>query len=145
MWHLTPILATVSQCLSNTLPLREYFSTGAFHGDVNRGNPLGHEGKLAESFGDLMGLMWSEKEAVTTVAPRGFKYQMGRFAPRKRAALAWRHRRSGCVAEVELSGTLLSSFACLCPRVPGLPAARLIGADELPSRWDARRPEPRSF
>ena len=49
------------QCLSNTPPLRQYFSSRSFVSDVNRANPLGHEGKLAESFGELMGLMWPER------------------------------------------------------------------------------------
>ena len=36
-------------------------------------------GKIAESFGELLHLMWSPGASVVT--PRGFKYHMGRFRP----------------------------------------------------------------
>jgi ubiquitin carboxyl-terminal hydrolase 4/11/15 len=43
---------------------------------------LGHEGKLAESFGNLIQLMWgSNGQPASAVSPKGFKYQMGRFRP----------------------------------------------------------------
>jgi len=57
----TCFMNSTLQCLSNTPPLRQYFSSRSFVSDVNRANPLGHEGKLAESFGELMGLMWPER------------------------------------------------------------------------------------
>ena len=77
----TCFMNSTLQCLSSTPPLRDYFVSGAYLGDINRSNPLGNEGKLAESFGELMSLMWPQEVSVSTVAPRGFKYQMGRFRP----------------------------------------------------------------
>mmetsp|Transcript_26361 Transcript_26361/g.34274 ORF Transcript_26361/g.34274 Transcript_26361/m.34274 type:complete len:950 (+) Transcript_26361:95-2944(+) len=77
----TCFMNSTLQCLSNTPPLRHYFSGGDFKNDINRGNPLGHEGKLAESFGHLMQLMWDPKQPAGVVSPKGFKYQMGRFRP----------------------------------------------------------------
>ena len=77
----TCFMNSTLQCLSSTPPLRDYFVSGAYLGDINRSNPLGNEGKLAESFGDLMNLMWPAEGSVSTVAPRGFKYEMGRFRP----------------------------------------------------------------
>uniref|UniRef100_A0A7S2FKD8 ubiquitinyl hydrolase 1 n=1 Tax=Octactis speculum TaxID=3111310 RepID=A0A7S2FKD8_9STRA len=71
------------QCLSNCPPLADFFSSGQFAAEINRDNPLGHDGKLAESFGSLMKLMWpAEGEGtISCVAPRAFKYQMGTFRP----------------------------------------------------------------
>mmetsp|Transcript_16127 Transcript_16127/g.37390 ORF Transcript_16127/g.37390 Transcript_16127/m.37390 type:complete len:884 (-) Transcript_16127:291-2942(-) len=83
----TCFMNSTLQCLSNTPPLREYFSSGRFLQDMNRTNPLGHEGKLAESFGELTQLMWPDPKVrpgalpCSSLAPRGFKYQMGRFRP----------------------------------------------------------------
>ena len=38
--------------------------------DINRENPLGMRGHLAESYGELMHYMWSERSVV---APKRFK------------------------------------------------------------------------
>jgi ubiquitin carboxyl-terminal hydrolase 4/11 len=78
----TSTINSVIQCLSNTPPLRHYFVSGNFTKDVNRGNPLGHEGKLAESLGTLLQLMWpSDGSHVSCVYPKGFKYQLSQYRP----------------------------------------------------------------
>ena len=41
-----------------------------YKGEINRENPLGMRGHLAESYGELMHDMWSERAVV---APRRFK------------------------------------------------------------------------
>ena len=41
-----------------------------YKGEINRDNPLGMRGHLAESYGELMHEMWSERAVV---APRRFK------------------------------------------------------------------------
>ena len=41
-----------------------------YKGEINRENPLGMRGHLAESYGELMNDMWSER---TVVAPRRLK------------------------------------------------------------------------
>ena len=42
------------QCLAHTIPLIRVFLGGDFKADLNRDNPLGNKGELAEGFGDLM-------------------------------------------------------------------------------------------
>eukprot|EP00435_Cladocopium_sp_Y103_P018377 s2055_g4.t1 len=65
------------QCLSNIPQLREYFLDGAYKETLNR---TAHktEGKLAESFAELLDMMW--KPDTRKVAPRTFKWQVGQFA-----------------------------------------------------------------
>jgi len=65
------------QCLSNIPPLREFFITEEYRDSLNR-SAYKTKGKLAESFAQLLGLMW--REDTTRVAPRNFKYQVGQFA-----------------------------------------------------------------
>mmetsp|Transcript_6718 Transcript_6718/g.13802 ORF Transcript_6718/g.13802 Transcript_6718/m.13802 type:complete len:847 (+) Transcript_6718:160-2700(+) len=78
----TCFMNSTLQCLSNTPPLREFFASGDYEAEINNDNPLGHEGKLAGSFGSLMKMMWPQgDEAISAVAPRGFKYQMGTSNP----------------------------------------------------------------
>lgn len=46
------------QCLSHAAPLVPMFLSGAYKEDLNRENPLGNKGKLAEAFGSLLKLLW---------------------------------------------------------------------------------------
>ena len=46
------------QCLSHAAPLVRTFLSGAFRQDLNRENPLGNKGELAEAFGSLLKLLW---------------------------------------------------------------------------------------
>ena len=64
------------QCLSNTTPLTEYFvGTKAgykpYKKHINRDNPLGMGGAIAEAYGALLDDIWSGK--ASCVAPRHFK------------------------------------------------------------------------
>lgn len=64
------------QCLSNTTPLTEYFiGTQAgykpYKKHINRENPLGMGGAIAEAYGALLDDIWSGK--TSCVAPRHFK------------------------------------------------------------------------
>lgn len=67
------------QCMSNTVPLSQYFVSNFYKKEINETNPLGMQGQMAEAFGDLIKQMWSGKN--TAVNPRNFKYTVGRFAP----------------------------------------------------------------
>lgn len=67
------------QCLLHTVPLMRSFLSGAYRDDINRVNPLGQKGELAESFACLMASVW--KSDVQYVAPRSFKAKIGRFCP----------------------------------------------------------------
>ncbi len=46
------------QCLSHAAPLVRMFLPGAYKEDLNRDNPLGNKGELAEAFGSLLKLLW---------------------------------------------------------------------------------------
>lgn len=107
------------QCLSNTPELSEYFQrestgedstimgprplthtylrtnlTGGFYkSEINRQNPLGMKGQVADKFGSLIEQIWSDTSATASgsrrfyggysnaVTPREFKQMIGRFAP----------------------------------------------------------------
>lgn len=67
------------QCLSNASPLTEYFLNDQYEAEINRENPLGMRGEIAEAYADLVKQMWLSRSSY--VAPRTFKTQVGRFAP----------------------------------------------------------------
>nr|KAF6335986.1 ubiquitin specific peptidase 4 [Pipistrellus kuhlii] len=50
-----------------------------YEAEINRDNPLGMKGEIAEAYAELIKQMWSGRDAH--VAPRMFKTQVGRFAP----------------------------------------------------------------
>eukprot|EP00956_Cyclotella_meneghiniana_P012651 scaffold18002_cov20-Cyclotella_meneghiniana.AAC.1 len=52
------------QCLAHTAPLREYFLSREYKKDLNKENPLGTGGELAEEFAGLLGEMWCEEKEV---------------------------------------------------------------------------------
>lgn len=69
--HISP-----AQCLSNTAPLTEYFlgeggDEKPYKKHINKDNPLGMGGAIAQSYGALLEEIWSGKCSVT--APRNFK------------------------------------------------------------------------
>ncbi len=68
------------QCLSHTPHLNEFFTDDEYLPRINRTNPLGWHGKVAEEWGNLVKELWSNKYRV--VAPRKFKDAIGEFAPR---------------------------------------------------------------
>jgi hypothetical protein len=75
----TCFMNSIIQCLSNLPLLRRYFD-GALHvPDLNRDNPLGAKGEVAEAFCGLLGLLWGNTASV--VSPRKFKFVMGQHAP----------------------------------------------------------------
>lgn len=67
------------QCLSNTAPLTDYFLKDEYEAEINRDNPLGMKGEIAEAYAELIKQMWSGRDSH--VIPRMFKTQVGRFAP----------------------------------------------------------------
>ena len=67
------------QCLSNCVPLTEYFLAGNHKEELNRNNPLGMRGEIANAYAGLLNQIWNEQ--YSSVAPRQFKMQVGRFAP----------------------------------------------------------------
>nr|XP_030722953.1 ubiquitin carboxyl-terminal hydrolase 4 isoform X7 [Globicephala melas] len=75
----TCFMNSALQCLSNTAPLTDYFLKDEYEAEINRDNPLGMKGEIAEAYAELIKQMWSGRDAH--VAPRTFKTQVGRFAP----------------------------------------------------------------
>ena len=54
----TCYLNSCLQCLSNTVELRDYFLNEAYKDDLNRNNPFGSGGNLAESFSEVLYKLW---------------------------------------------------------------------------------------
>ena len=52
------------QCVSNTYCLTEYFLENRFIKEINKVNPLGSKGKLAEKYAILLKNMWLNKSSV---------------------------------------------------------------------------------
>ncbi|KAJ8258597.1 hypothetical protein COCON_G00176090 [Conger conger] len=75
----TCFMNSALQCLSNTSPLTEYFLNGRYEAELNRENPLGMRGEIAEAYAGLVKQIWLSRNSF--VAPRTFKIQVGRFAP----------------------------------------------------------------
>merc|ERR1712159_704093 len=69
------------QCLSNTDPLRRFFTSGAFKKDVNKDNPLGHGGQIATEYANVMQRMWSTSPSYASISPSSLKKVIGQFAP----------------------------------------------------------------
>ncbi|CAD6890709.1 unnamed protein product [Tilletia controversa] len=67
------------QCLSATVPLADFFLDGRYKKAINRSNPLGTQGVLAEAFAQLIRVMWSE--LYDFVSPVTFREAITRFAP----------------------------------------------------------------
>lgn len=75
----TCFMNSALQCLSNTPPLTQFITSDKYLDEINRNNPLGMDGKIAEAYGDMIKNMWSGTMSCFT--PREFKYVVGGFAP----------------------------------------------------------------
>ncbi|CAO3599291.1 unnamed protein product [Absidia cylindrospora] len=75
----TCFMNSALQCLSNTPQLTQWFLAGKYKEDLNKDNPLGMNGEVAENYGALIEKLWSGTTA--SVAPRDFKYTISRFNP----------------------------------------------------------------
>lgn len=73
----TCFMNSALQCLSNTPQLTRWFLAGNYKTDLNRDNPLGMKGQVAEAYGELIQQLWSG--TTGSFAPRDFKYTIGRF------------------------------------------------------------------
>ena len=59
------------QCLSNTEPLSRYFEGDKYKAHLNRDNPLGMKGNLAEQYAVTIKHIWSGDYSY--IAPRNLK------------------------------------------------------------------------
>lgn len=71
----TCYMCAALQCLSHTPLLRHFFISGRFQSELNRSNPLGTGGIIAQEFAHLMKMLWSSKGHV---APSRFKKSLGK-------------------------------------------------------------------
>ena len=78
----TCYMNSVLQCLAQCHLLTDFFLKDdgqALRRDLNRVNPIGTKGALAESYADLITKLW--QGGVGFVTPWGFKHTFGTFAP----------------------------------------------------------------
>jgi len=75
----TCFMNSILQCLSNTTVLTEFFTGNKYKEEVNTDNPLGHNGKIAQSYGKLIKELWGD--AFSLVVPRDLKDTIGEFQP----------------------------------------------------------------
>ncbi|XP_030648580.1 ubiquitin carboxyl-terminal hydrolase 32 [Chanos chanos] len=68
------------QCVSNTKPLTEYFTSGSHLYELNRTNPIGMRGHMAKCYGDLVQELWSGTQK--SVAPLKLRWIIAKYAPR---------------------------------------------------------------
>jgi ubiquitin carboxyl-terminal hydrolase 4/11/15 len=73
----TCFMNSALQCLSNTPQLTKWFLADNYKKDLNRDNPLGMKGQVAEAYGELIERLWSGQ--AHSIPPRDFKYTIGRF------------------------------------------------------------------
>jgi hypothetical protein len=69
------------QCLINTLPLTQYFLEGHYHQDINRVNPIGSKGKVAEEFASLVQTVWDQNRRRPWIIPKALKRVIQEIAP----------------------------------------------------------------
>ena len=67
------------QCLSNTIPLTEYFLTNKFQDEINVHNPIGTKGKLTVNYAKTIKGLWCEVRS--TYSPYILKSSIGEFQP----------------------------------------------------------------
>jgi len=64
----TCFMNSAVQCLVSTTELVDYFSRADWRAQINRGNPLGRQGDIAEAFGDLLTLIWRTASDTSSTA-----------------------------------------------------------------------------
>ncbi|MBW0493111.1 hypothetical protein O181_032826 [Austropuccinia psidii MF-1] len=72
------------QCISATIPLARFFKDGSYKRCINRTNPFGTQGQLAESVAELVRVLWGAQ--YTFVSPITFREAICKFAPQFRGS-----------------------------------------------------------
>ena len=75
----TCFMNSALQCLSNVPALTDYFRRKEYIEHINRDNPLGMRGDVAQAYGDLIADVWSG--TTNYVAPKSLKQNVARYAP----------------------------------------------------------------
>ncbi|RPA96732.1 cysteine proteinase [Choiromyces venosus 120613-1] len=73
----TCYMNAVLQCMSGTIPLSRYFLGGSYKSHVNKDNPLGSRGVLAEAFATIVRHLWSGEYSF--ISPVTIKDVSGRL------------------------------------------------------------------
>merc|ERR1719233_1091262 len=76
----TCFMNSTLQCLMQSPWLSKFFLADGWKSEINRTNPLGKNGRVAEQYGALVQSVFSNQYRV--VGPRDFKKVIGEFAPR---------------------------------------------------------------
>ncbi|GAM24098.1 hypothetical protein SAMD00019534_072730, partial [Acytostelium subglobosum LB1] len=74
----TCFMNTSVQCLAHTTAFTDYFLSNKYLADINKVNPLGAKGQIAEYYGKLIKEMWS---GATVLIPKHLKWIIGKYAP----------------------------------------------------------------
>ncbi|EDQ86580.1 uncharacterized protein MONBRDRAFT_10860 [Monosiga brevicollis MX1] len=75
----TCFMNSALQCLSHCADLRQFFLSGRWQQDLNKNNPIGCDGHLAEAYAELLEKLWSATQA--DVSPWHLKDTISKFAP----------------------------------------------------------------
>lgn len=67
------------QCITHIPELAEYFLSGYYTLEINRDNPIGYDGRIAEAFGDLFQHLFGEERSGTSYSCRNFRSVVGRY------------------------------------------------------------------
>lgn len=89
-------------------PLTEYFLTDQYEAEINRENPLGMRGEIAEAYADLVKQMWMSRSSY--VAPRTFKVSHFRQTSHRLTFIKRKPDRSSHVVHLDLQ-TQVGRFA----------------------------------
>ncbi|XP_054751907.2 ubiquitin carboxyl-terminal hydrolase 8-like [Lytechinus pictus] len=85
----TCFMNSVIQCLSNTTPLAKYFIKETYLRDINRANPLGRGGEVAEEFAVVVTALWSG--LYRSIAPRDLRDTVTKYVPEFRKHVGHHH------------------------------------------------------
>ncbi|KAL0136154.1 hypothetical protein V8B55DRAFT_1370615 [Mucor lusitanicus] len=75
----TCYMNSIVQCLSGTVPLARYLTSGVYRQHINKTNKKGTGGALVEAFAVLVRSMWSENYKF--ISPMTFRETIMRFSP----------------------------------------------------------------
>ena len=67
------------QCLSHTKELTDYFLSLEYKRHINKSNPLGASGSIANAYANLLKNLWNETSPV--FSPWNFKKTISKFVP----------------------------------------------------------------
>ena len=67
----TCFMNSALQCLSNTIPLTQYFRASYYLNEVNKDNALGTKGVLAQQYARLINQLWSGRACFAPVKVSG--------------------------------------------------------------------------